>query len=158
MKLHELVGRKAIVPALKSQDRKGVIQELVTAMKKAYPTEKFAVADLVDAVMKRESQVGSTGLGGGVAIPHAHVDTLKNVIGAFGRASKPVEFNAVDGQPVTLFFLIASPAGKKEAYIQALQKTSAAIRTPNFVKFLRGAKTAKDIEDVFREAEEFAKV
>ena len=158
MKLHDLMAKKAIVAEVKSGDRKGVIQELVSAMKKAHPAEKFSAAEVAEAILKRESQVGSTGLGGGVAIPHCHVESVKNVIGAFGRSSKGVEFSAVDGQPVHLFFLYVAPTGKKETYTEALKKTASAIRTPNFVKFLRAAKTAKDIEDIFREAEELAQV
>src|SRR5258706_539852 len=113
MKLHELISKKAVIASLKSSDKKGVIEELAAAMKKAYPAEKINVADLVGAILKRETHVGSTGLGQGVAIPHAHIDGLKNVIGGFGRAAHPIEFSAVDGQPVFLFFLIVSPPNKK---------------------------------------------
>src|SRR6185369_2135782 len=99
---------------------------------------------------------GSTGIGGGVGVPHAKLEGVKNVIGAFGRASSPFDFNAVDGQPVNLIFLIIAPPSKNEAYLKALQKVMSALKKPNFVKFLRGAKTVRDIEEIFREVEEVA--
>ncbi|MBI4563374.1 MAG: PTS sugar transporter subunit IIA [Planctomycetes bacterium] len=158
MKITEFISRKAVVANLKSVDKKGVIQELVAAMKKAYPGERFATGDVVHAILDREHRLGSTGLGSGVAIPHAYIESLKGIVGAFGRSDHTIDFNAVDGQPVRLFFLIASPTIHKAEYMEALKATSTAIRTQNFCKFLLAAKTVKEIEEVFRDAEELAKV
>ncbi|MBI3855715.1 MAG: PTS sugar transporter subunit IIA [Planctomycetes bacterium] len=155
MKLTEFISKKAIIPALKATDKKGAIQELVQAARKAYDGERFVVADIVDAIVQRE-KIGSTGIGGGIGVPHAKLEGVKNVIGAFGRAPAPFEFNAVDGQPVGLIFLIIAPPAKNEVYLKALQKVMSALKKPNFVKFLRGAKTTRDIEEIFREAEEVA--
>ena len=155
MKLTEFISKKAILPTLKATDKKGVIQELVQAARKAYDNERFVVADVVDVVVQRE-KVGSTGIGGGVGVPHAKVDGVKNVIGAFGRCTPAIDFNAVDGGQVDLVFLILSPPSKSEAYLKALQKIMTALKRPNFVKFLRNAKTARDIEEIFREVEEVA--
>jgi len=155
VKLTEFIHKKAIIPTLKATDKKGAIQELVQAARKAYDGERFVVADIVDGVVQRE-KLGSTGIGGGVGVPHAKLDGVKNVIGAFGRAATPFDFNAVDGQPVNLIFLIISPPSKNDAYLKALQKVMSALKKPNFVKFLRGAKTVRDIEEIFREVEEVA--
>jgi mannitol/fructose-specific phosphotransferase system IIA component (Ntr-type) len=155
VKLTELISKKAILPTLKASDKKGAIQELVQAARKAYEGERFVVGDVVDAIVARE-KVGSTGIGGGVGVPHAKLDGVKNVIGAFGRAAAPFDFNAVDGQPVNLIFLIIAPPSKNDAYLKALQKVMSALKRPNFVKFLRSAKTARDIEEIFREVEEVA--
>ncbi|MHC4608359.1 MAG: PTS sugar transporter subunit IIA [Planctomycetota bacterium] len=157
MKLMDFITRKAIVPNLKAKDKRGVVQELVQKLKKAAEGEKINVNEVVKTILERE-KLGSTGLGGGVAVPHAKLDTLKNVRGAFGRCPAGVDFNAVDGEPVTLVFLILSPSSKRDAYLQALQKTMQAIRKPNFCKFLRAAKNVKDMEDIFKEVEEVAKV
>lgn len=158
MKLTDFIAKKAIVAELKAADKKGIIAELVAAMKKAYPSDRIQEKELVDAILHRESKLGSTGLGGGVAIPHAHVESLKNLVGAFGRTSKPIEFGAIDGQPVHLFFVIASPPSRKAEYIDALKVTSSAIRTANFCRFLKGAHSAREIEETFREIEEGAEV
>jgi PTS system nitrogen regulatory IIA component len=158
MKLTDFIAKKAIVAELKASDKKGIIAELVAAMKKAYPSDRIPAPELVEAILHRESKLGSTGLGGGVAIPHAHVDALKNLVGAFGRCSKPVDFGAIDGLPVHLFFVIASPPARKSDYIEALKVTSSAIRTANFCRFLKGARTTREIEEIFREVEEVAEV
>ncbi len=158
MKLTEFIARKAIIAELKATDRKGVVAELVAAMKKAYPSDRIPGPELVDAILHRENKLGSTGLGGGVAIPHDHVDSLKNLVGAFGRSIRPIEFGAIDGLPVHLFFVIASPPARKAEYIEALKVTSSAIRTANFCRFLKGARTPREIEEIFREIEEVAEV
>ena len=155
MKLTEFISKKAIIPVLKATDKKGAIQELVQAARKAYEGEKFVVTSIVDAIVQRE-KLGSTGIGGGVGVPHAKLEGIKNVIGAFGRASVPMDFAAVDGEKVSLIFLILSPPAKSEAYLKALQKVMSSLKKPNFVKFLKSAKTSKDIEEIFREVEEVA--
>jgi len=158
MKLTDFIAKKAIVAELKGTDKKSVIAEMVAAMKKAYPSDRIPGPELVEAILTRETKLGSTGLGGGVAIPHAHVDSLKSLVGAFGRTSRPIEFGAIDGQPVHLFFVIASPPARKTEYIEALKITSSAIRTANFCRFLKGARTTREIEEIFREIEEVAEV
>jgi mannitol/fructose-specific phosphotransferase system IIA component (Ntr-type) len=155
VKLTEFIPKKAIIPVLKAKDKKGAIQELVQAARKAFDNERFVVADIVDAIVQRE-KIGSTGIGAGVGVPHAKLDGVKNVIGAFGRVSNPIDFSAVDGEPVSLIFLILSPPAKGEAYLKALQKIMTALKRPNFVRFLKGAKTTGDIVGIFREVEEVA--
>ncbi|HLF92802.1 MAG TPA: PTS sugar transporter subunit IIA, partial [Planctomycetota bacterium] len=83
---------------------------------------------------------------------------VKGVIGAFGRSDAGIDFAAVDGEQVYVMFLILAPPTKGEAYQQALQKIIGALKRPHFVRFLKGAKTAKDIDDIFREVEEVASV
>ena len=155
MKFADFIGKKAILPVLKASDKKGAIQELVQAARKSCEGERFVVADIVDAIVQRE-KLGSTGIGGGVGVPHAKLEGIKNVIGAFGRAAAPFDFSAVDGEPVSLIFLILSPPSKSEEYLQALKKVMTALKRPNFTKFLKGAKSGKEIEEIFREVEEVA--
>jgi len=155
VKLTEFISKKAIVPVLKATDKKGAIQELVQAARMAVTGERFVVAEIVDGIVARE-KLGSTGIGAGVGVPHAQLEGIKNVIGAFGRCSPPIEFSAVDGAPVDLVFLILSPPSKREAYLKALQKVMTALKRPNFVRFLKGAKTVREIEEIFREVEEVA--
>ena len=157
MKLTDFLPRKAIIPTLKAKDKKGAIQELVQAARKANEGEKFSVAEIVDAIVARE-KIGTTGVGGGVGIPHANLDGVKGLIGAFGRSAAGVDFSAVDGEKVHLIFLILAPPTKNELYKSALQKVIQALKRPNFVKFLKIARTAKDIDDIFREVEEVASV
>ena len=155
MKFTDFIGKKAIIPVLKATDKKGVIQELVQAARKSAEGERFVVADIVDAIVQRE-KIGSTGIGGGVGVPHAKLNGIKGVIGAFGRVAYPIDFSAVDGEKVSLIFLILSPPTKGDDYLKALQKVMLALKKPNFTRFLKGAKTVKEIEEIFREVEEVA--
>jgi mannitol/fructose-specific phosphotransferase system IIA component (Ntr-type) len=157
VKLIDLIPRKAILLSLKSKDKRGAIQELVQAAKKAHDGEKFAVAEVVDAIVDREKK-GSTGIGGGVGIPHAKLDGVRDLIGAFGRSSAGIDFAAVDGAPVHLVFLILAPPAKNDAYLETLRKIMGAIKRPNVAKFLKAAKAGKDVEEVLREVEEPAPV
>ena len=157
MKLTELIPKKAILPDLKAKDKKGAIQELVAAARKAHDGERFVVAEMVEAIVARE-KMGSTGIGGGVGIPHAKLDPIKGVIGAFGRSSAGLDFNAVDGEPVHVLFLILAPASKNEVYLRCLQKIMSALKRPNVAKFLKAARSVKEIEEVFKEVEEPAPV
>jgi PTS system nitrogen regulatory IIA component len=155
VKFTDFIGKKAIIPVLKATDKKGVIQELVQAARKSAEGERFVVADIVDAIVQRE-KIGSTGIGGGVGVPHAKLNGIKNVIGAFGRVAYPIDFSAVDGEKVSLVFLILSPPSKSEDYLKALRKVMLAVKKPNILRFLKGATTVKEIEDIFREVEEVA--
>jgi PTS system nitrogen regulatory IIA component len=155
VKFTDFIGKKAIIPLLKATDKKGVIQELVQAARKSVEGERFVVADIVEAIVDRE-KIGSTGIGGGVGVPHAKLNGIKNVIGAFGRVAFPIDFNAVDGEKVSLIFLILSPPSKSEDYLKALRKVMLAVKKPNIIRFLKDAKTTKEIEDIFREVEEVA--
>jgi|SRR3972149_4470463 len=157
MKLTEYFSKKAIVSQLKASDKKGAIKELVQVVKDVYNPSKFQVNDIADDVIKRE-KLGSTGLGKGVAVPHAKIVELKKVIGAFGRSTDGIDFDAVDGEPVHLIFLILSPTGGTDLHLEALRKIMQAIKRPNFCKFLNSAKGIKDIEDIFVEYEEEVKV
>jgi PTS system nitrogen regulatory IIA component len=157
VKLTDLIPRKAIIADLKAKDKKTAIHELVQVIRKAHEGEKFKVEEVVDAIVARE-KTGSTGIGGGVGIPHAKVEGVKDVVGAFGRLHPALDWSAVDGEPVQLVFVILAPPAKGDAYLQTLRKVMTALKKPNFVKFLKQVKTVKDIEEVFKEVEEPAPV
>ncbi|MEW6027283.1 MAG: PTS sugar transporter subunit IIA [Planctomycetota bacterium] len=156
MKLCDFIAKSAIVRDLKSADRKGAIVELVEALKNAHRSEKIKVAEVVDSLMKRE-KIGSTGIGNSIAIPHVKIEGLKSVIGAFGRSAGGIDFNAVDGEPVHIIFLILGPFDDPEANLQVLRQISHATKQPNFCKFLRDAKDTSEIYNLFKEFDEVLK-
>jgi PTS system nitrogen regulatory IIA component len=153
MRMSDLFSKKAVVLDLEASDRKGALRELVEAAKSAYGIARLPVADVVDAIVARE-KIGSTGLGRGVAIPHTKCETVKTVVGAFGRSTKGLEFNAVDGEPVYLLFLILATPAKEEEYVEARRCVAKAVLRPHFIKFARNAKNVKDLEVLFAEADE----
>ena len=101
VKLTDFIPKKAILHSLKAKDKRDAILELVQAAKKGAEGEKFVVADIAEAVFARE-KMGTTGVGGGVGIPHAKLDGVKGLIGAFGRSEGGIDFNAVDRDRVHL--------------------------------------------------------
>ncbi|MBI3099306.1 MAG: PTS sugar transporter subunit IIA [Planctomycetes bacterium] len=157
MKLGELIAKNAIVADLSAIDRKAALKELVTRLREAYGADTVKVNEVVEALLKRE-KLGSTGMGNGVAVPHAKLEGLKGIVGVFGRSAKGIDFNAVDGEAVHLMFLILSPFEQADLHIQALQRISQAVRQQNFCKFLLAAKGVKEIVELFNEVDEAIKV
>jgi len=153
MKLCDFIIKKSIVKELKSLDKKGVIIELVEAVKNANKSEKIKVAEVVDLLIKRE-KIGSTGIGNSIAVPHVKVEGIKSAIGAFGRSVTGIDFNAVDGELVHIIFLVLSPTDAPEAHLQALRRIAQATKQPNFCKFLQEAKDVNEIYSLFNEFDE----
>jgi len=158
MKVSDLIPKKAIVPDLKAKDKRGVVAELVKAVKGLQgASAKLSVADVTNAILERE-RLGSTGIGRGVAVPHAKSRQLGKVVGALGRSKSPIPFDAIDGEPVDLFFLILSPENASDEYHQALQSVMQVLKKGSILSFLRNAKGTRDIEEILRDAEEPIKV
>ena len=153
MKFTDFITKTAIIENLISTDKKATLEEMVKVLKGAYNLKNIKTDMIMNALLKRE-KIGSTGIGNGVAVPHAKIDELTNVIAAFGRSQAGIDFNAIDGAPVHLVFLILAPTNQADQNIQALQRVSQAIRLPTFGKFLRDAKKANDIFEIFKDTDE----
>lgn len=153
MKLTDFISRKTIVPELKAKDKKGAIVELVRAVKSTAAGQKIAVSEVTQAILERE-KLGSTGIGRGIAVPHAKCRQIGKVVGALGRSRQGISFDAIDGEPVHLLFLILSPPNAAERYHRALQTVMHAVKKNSFCNFLRKAKALKELEEVLRDAEE----
>ena len=104
--------------------------------------------DVVDKLVERE-RLGSTGFGGGVAIPHGKIDGLEHVVGIFLRLANPVDVHAIDDLPVDLIFCLLSPPDAGSEYLKALAQVSRWLRNPGFVAKLRGAGSADAIYALF---------
>ncbi len=104
MKISELIPQDKIIPGLKGKNKEEIINELVDVFKN--DKRVFDIDALRNDIFKRE-RIMSTGVGNGFAIPHCTTDVVKDFIAAFGKSSAPVDFDAIDNQPVILFYLIA---------------------------------------------------
>jgi PTS system nitrogen regulatory IIA component len=93
---------------------------------------------ILDALMKRE-KLGTTGLGDGIAIPHARIPELDHLVGLFARLSKPVDFDALDGEPVDLVFLLLAPDGSGADHLKALARVARVLRDAQLCAALRHA-------------------
>lgn len=153
MKITSFIVSKAIIPDLKSKNKKMVVTELVKSLKGELGNSKTIIAEITNTILERE-KIGSTGIGQGVAIPHTKTPHVKRTIGAFGRSVKGIDFDAVDAEKAHVFFLILSPVHDDGTYHRALAAVMTTLKKPHVCNFLKNAKTIKDIEEIFRESEE----
>lgn len=153
MKLMEFIVVDAIIPDLKSTDKVSVIEEMVGALKDTNSIDPNEVNDILRALMKRE-ELGSTGIGKGVAVPHAKHPSINKIIGLVARSSQGVEFDALDGEPVYLFFLLLSPKDSSSSHLSALERISNVIRDGDFRRFMKEASTREEIVDTLEEVDE----
>lgn len=153
MKLKDFIAEKAICPELQATEKKAAIRELVGAMAESGAITEKDVDSLVKAIMKRE-EVGSTGIGKGVAVPHCKHSCVTSLTGTVGRSTEGVEFNALDGKPVHIVFLLVSPPDSTGPHIKALEYIFSLLNDSDFCRFLLAAKKKKDIVDLLREADQ----
>jgi nitrogen PTS system EIIA component len=137
----DLVSPNAIIPALKVNGKKQALQEI--AAKAAELTGQNEKA-ILEILLQRE-KLGSTGVGNGVAIPHGKLAKLGNVFGLFARLERPVDFEALDGQPVDLVFLLLAPEGAGADHLTALARVARLLRDPEIARKLRASNGAEAI-------------
>lgn len=133
MELADLIARDAILPAVRAGSKKQVLQEIAARARDAYGLDARLV---VDGLLARE-KLGSTAMGGGVAIPHARLPGLKTIVGLFARLEKPADFEAVDGQGVDLVFVLLAPEESGADHLRALARVSRLLRDPELRRKLR---------------------
>jgi PTS system nitrogen regulatory IIA component len=153
MKLSDIIPEGGILDDLKSVEKEDVIKEIVQALVSAGRVEDGASKKVVKALMDRE-ELGSTGIGAGVAVPHAKHDSITDLVGAFGRSKKGIAFDALDGEPVHVVFLLLSSKSAAGAHLEALAYISRLVRDEKFVRFLREAKDVASLRDLFKEADD----
>jgi len=147
--LGQLLPADHIKVPLESRDKPSVLHELVDLLVRATGAEE---ADVLRAVNEREDCL-STGFGYGVAIPHGRTPTLSGLSLVAGRSGAPIDFGAVDGQPVRLFFLVAGPESAAADQVRALARIARLVRRDYLRERLLKAGSAEDFAQVVREAE-----
>ncbi len=151
LKISEVLKPEAIIMKIKSREKIAVLKELVAHMVANEFVEDGE--EFQKALAKREN-LESTGIGDGIAIPHARTDAVKNLVLAFARSEEGVEFSAIDGKPSYLIFLIASPVDKKSEYIMALAKLSRLLRKQVVRRLLKDADSPDEILNIIKKNEE----
>lgn len=144
MRLNEVLTPNLIELELKGSTREEVIRELVELLAKAEQVKSGEVDTITEAVLKRE-HLGSTAIGRGVAIPHAKAPTAKEFIAAFGRSSEGIEFASIDGKPVHLVFLLASPPDSQRRHLKALAHISRLLSKQDFREKILEANTEQEV-------------
>ncbi len=151
MRLDQMFKIDFLSENLLSDSKAGVLAELINVLIASGLALNRSKA--IDVLQQRE-KLGSTGIGDGVAIPHGKVSDLQDLVVAFGRSKKGVDFDAIDGKPVYLFFLLLAPENSTGQHLKALAKISKMLKTPNFRKKLIDAKTKSDLYKAIVEQDE----
>ncbi len=141
MALADLLHQDAIIPALKVNSKKQLLQELAA---KASKVTGLSEREIFDVVLQRE-RLGSTGVGNGIAIPHGKLASVRSIVGVFARLESPVDFEALDDQPVDLVFLLLAPEGAGADHLKALSRIARVLRDQDLVAKLRATDSASAI-------------
>lgn len=139
MGLEVLLSPQGVIPCLKACCKR----EVLSALAEAAAGLVDAPAEAILKTLLEREQLGSTGVGEGVAIPHGKIEGLSRIVGLLARLENPVDFDAVDDQPVDLVFLLLAPANATAAHLKALAKVSRLLRDDEARAALRGADTAE---------------
>ena len=141
MKISDFLSPSDTLLNIRVSDKEQLLRELAH---KAAAKVKVSEDDIVSALLKREA-LGSTGMGNGVALPHARFATLDKPFGMIARLKQPIQFDAIDGQPVDIVFVLLSPAAAEGEQLGALASVSRRLRASNDLARLRKTKTASDL-------------
>ncbi|RJQ76488.1 MAG: PTS sugar transporter subunit IIA [Desulfobacteraceae bacterium] len=150
MSLAELLTEKQIALSLKAKTKEGVLMELAKIAAAVQPS--LQNEELFQILMERE-QLGTTGIGQGIAIPHGKKKGLGGLLVCFGRNPEGVQFESVDGQPAHFFFLLLAPEESAEPYLKVLAQVTRFLKRNEIRSRLAKAKTEEEILRVFREAD-----
>ena len=135
MEIVDLLAPEAVLPTLRPQSKKQLLQELAAHAAKltALPERR-----IFETLIERE-RLGSTGMGQGIAIPHGRISGLDKIVGLFARLETPIAYDAVDNQPVDLVFLLLAPDASGADHLKALARVSRLLRNQSACEKLRAA-------------------
>jgi PTS system nitrogen regulatory IIA component len=133
MPLNDLVAPQAVIPALKVNNKKQALQEIAA---RAAELTGRPEREILDVLMQRE-RLGSTAIGNGIAIPHGKLPKLERLFGLFARLDRPIDFEALDGQPVDLIFLLLAPENAGADHLKALARIARLLRDSDRTSLLR---------------------
>jgi PTS system nitrogen regulatory IIA component len=151
MKISDFLSKDLIIADLRETEKYKVLEELVE-----FVAQKIAGIDageLLKVLLDRE-QMGSTGIGDGIAIPHGKLKDLKQIIAVFGKSSRGVAFDAMDGRPVYLLFLLIAPENSAGVHLKALARLSRLLKRNGFRQKLMNLSDAEQLYQVIIEEDE----
>lgn len=142
MRILDVLKEETIISELNATDKKGVLEELTSPVAKSSGIDH---EEMVRVLLERE-RLGSTGIGGGIAIPHGKLKPLDSLLVGFGRSLKGVDFEAIDGKPAHLFFLLMAPENSTGAHLRMLARISRLLKDSTFKERLM---TAADRHEIY---------
>jgi nitrogen PTS system EIIA component len=155
MKLLDFVARESIVVDLRASAKEQAIREMVGSLHGCGRLASDDVESIIRAILGRE-ELGSTGIGMGVAVPHTRHPTLQRLVGTVALSRRGVDFAALDGEPVDIFFLLVSPQNQPGDHLRALENISRHLKDERFVNSLRQARSQEKIIEVLEKADQGA--
>jgi mannitol/fructose-specific phosphotransferase system IIA component (Ntr-type) len=155
MRLGDFVLEEAIRGELRGTTKQEVLTELVTAIVEAGCLEADAADSVVEALLARE-EIGSTGIGHSIAIPHAKHPAVRRLLGAYGHSSGGVNFDALDGEPAKVVFLILWPDGVIGPHLEAIAQVSRVLKNEALLERLTSTSQKREIVALFEEADQEA--
>lgn len=141
MKISDLLSPADVLIDVRASNKRLLLEELAA---KAATSLNLRVDQIAPDLLKRE-ELGSTGVGGGVAIPHARLPDLQRTLGLLARLKQPIEFDAIDGQPVDIVFVLLLPANVEEGQLGALALVARTLRSSETLGRLRRARDASEL-------------
>jgi PTS system nitrogen regulatory IIA component len=150
MRISELINKNSIIANLTARDKKGAIDELALSVSQ---TTKASAKDIATVLMERE-QLGSTGIGGGIAIPHGKLDSVVSIVVGFGRSQEGVEYESLDNKPVHIFFLLLTSENSTGGHLKVLAQISKLLKMDHFKEGLLTADSVDDIYDIIMAQDE----
>jgi len=151
MKVTDIFRKEYIVEGLKSKSKRDVLAELSGVFLR--DDVKYSHEEMVNTLLERE-KLGSTGIGDGVAIPHGKLANLEELIVSFGRSREGVEFDAMDGRPAHIFFLLMAPEDTTGKHLKALAKISKMLKDSAFRKKLLEAKSKDELYTIITDKDD----
>ena len=152
MKFSDFVAADAIRSHVDARTKEGVIREMAQSLVDAGSIAAGDLESIVKAIMKRED-LGSTGIGRGVAVPHTKHPSVSKLVGTVAVSQEGIDFQSLDGEPVQLFFLLVSPPDRPGDHLRALENISRQLRDETFCRQLKSAKGPMDIRSLLEEAD-----
>lgn len=152
MKLSDFVVREAILPTLQVESKEAAIRSMVGSLKESGNIPPEEEEGIVAAIMKRE-ELGSTGIGNGVAVPHTKHPSVDHLVATVAIAPDGVDFASLDGEAVYILFLLVSPPERPGDHLRGLENISRHLRNQNFCNFLRQSKTQAEVMELLEEAD-----
>lgn len=153
LRLEEFAAPELVALDLVPRDKQDVLQKLVDLLLQSGRVRD--AAGLMGELLKRE-QVMSTGIGGGIAIPHALTNDIESLALVFGRTRTPMDFQALDSEPVDLIFMLVGPKTASSVYVKLLARVSRLLQSEAFKERLRSATLPAEVIEAFRTEAEFA--
>ncbi len=152
MKLTDFVIREAVLPNLSVKSKEAAIRAMVESLASAKHLKAEDAEGVIAAILKRE-ELGSTGIGNGVAVPHTKHPSVDRLVATVALAPEGVDFASLDGEDVFILFLLVSPPDRPGDHLRALENISRHLRNHNFCNFLRQSKNSTAVIELLEEAD-----